>query len=456
MGRQHQPRPQPRRRVLELEPAAMEPCHRDDEAEAEPAAGRAAAGLETIEAPHDLVALALGDARPVVLDDQLDVALARRRAHADMATRPRVLDRVVDEVRQRLRHQRAIARAGRGREPGLEREAALLGERLVELRDVGGERRGVDRREGRAAMAGLDLGDAQQRLEDAHDLVELLQRRLGRGAEAHRRVRIAQRGLQPAAQPRQRRAQVVRDRVGDLAHAVHQLRDAVEHQVDVAGEPVELVARPGQLHPRREVAEHDAVCDAGDAGQPAREQVAREETHEDRQRHRHRDRPGERVGDDLAHVEPHLVVAADIEDMRLAHRQAQHPCRRVDGAAEDLEVEPGRARLGGRALEVARDDAARLVDQRQDLVVVGLVGQPRLDRAGERRDAAAAEALEQRVGAGDHGLLGLAHEIALGRPVDVAREQQRRAREERGVADREAQDRGAQHGRARQGSARRL
>ena len=373
-----------------------------------------------------------------------------------MAAWPRVLDRVVDEVGKRLRDKGAVAgAAGRG-ELGLEHEAALLGQRLVELDDVRRERGGVDRREGGAAVAGLDLGDAQQRVEDPHDLVELLDRRLGGGAEALGGVRRAQRGLQPPAQPRQRRAQVVGDGVGDLPDAVHQLGDAVEHHVDVAGEAVELVARAGQRDARREVAEHDAVRDAGDAREAPREQVPREEPDEDRDRHGHRDRPGERVGKDLAHVELDLVVPPDIEHVRLVQGDAQHPRPRVDRAAQDLEVEPGRARLGRRALEVARDDAPRVVDQREDLVVVGLVGHPRLDRAGERRDATAAEALEQRVGARDHGLLGLAHEVALGRPVDVPGEEQRRAREQRRVADREAQDGRAQHGRARQGSARRL
>ena len=49
--------------------------------------------------------------------------------------------------------------------------------------------------------------------------------------------------LEPRAQPRQRRLQIVRDIVGDLAHAGHQPLDLVEHAVEIGGELVELVAR---------------------------------------------------------------------------------------------------------------------------------------------------------------------------------------------------------------------
>ena len=59
-----------------------------------------------------------------------------------------------------------------------------------------------------------------------------------------------QRGvLQPGAGAGDRRAQIVRDGVGHLAHAVHQPGDAVQHVVDRLGQLVELVAAAGQPHP---------------------------------------------------------------------------------------------------------------------------------------------------------------------------------------------------------------
>ena len=65
-------------------------------------------------------------------------------------------------------------------------------------------------------------------------------------------VRGVQRGvLQPRPRAGDRRAQVVRDGVGHLAHAVHQPADAVQHVVDGLGELVELVAAAGQPHPLR-------------------------------------------------------------------------------------------------------------------------------------------------------------------------------------------------------------
>ena len=64
----------------------------------------------------------------------------------------------------------------------------------------------------------------------------------------------AQRLLGAVAQPRERRLEVVRDIVGDLLEAVHQRLDALQHGVEVAGEPVELVAGAGDRQPPGEVA----------------------------------------------------------------------------------------------------------------------------------------------------------------------------------------------------------
>ena len=56
-------------------------------------------------------------------------------------------------------------------------------------------------------------------------------------------IEMAQRGFQPVAQPVERRAQIVRDGIGHLAHALHQPLDAVEHAVEIFGQRVELVMR---------------------------------------------------------------------------------------------------------------------------------------------------------------------------------------------------------------------
>ena len=50
-------------------------------------------------------------------------------------------------------------------------------------------------------------------------------------------------GLEVADQAAERAPQVVGEAVGDGAQVAHQRLDAVEHGVERAGEPVELVAR---------------------------------------------------------------------------------------------------------------------------------------------------------------------------------------------------------------------
>ena len=98
--------------------------------------------------------------------------------------------------------------------------------------------------------------------------------------------------------------------------------------------------------------------------------------------------------------------------------------------------------------------------QRDELVRVGCVGEPGLDGADQRLYPAGPVALEQRLRRRQDGAVGLAREIALGAPVDVAGEHQGEAGEERCVANRQPQDRrpdreGARHA-ADQGSGRRL
>jgi hypothetical protein len=48
--------------------------------------------------------------------------------------------------------------------------------------------------------------------------------------------------IQPRAQPRQRRAQIMRDIVADAFHFAEQPLDLVEHRVDDAGQHVEFIA----------------------------------------------------------------------------------------------------------------------------------------------------------------------------------------------------------------------
>ncbi len=72
------------------------------------------------------------------------------------------------------------------------------------------------------------------------------------------------------AQAGQRRLEIVGDIVGDFLQALQQLLDAVEHGVEIGGEPIEFVIAPGERHALGEVAGHDlggGIADGVDAAQ---------------------------------------------------------------------------------------------------------------------------------------------------------------------------------------------
>ena len=55
--------------------------------------------------------------------------------------------------------------------------------------------------------------------------------------------------LQPSAHAGQRRAQIVRDIVGDLLHLRHQRFDALEHRIEVLGKLIPFVPCSAQGYP---------------------------------------------------------------------------------------------------------------------------------------------------------------------------------------------------------------
>ncbi len=69
--------------------------------------------------------------------------------------------------------------------------------------------------------------------------------------------------FQPVAQPVERRAQIVRDEVGDFAQALHQPLDAVQHAVEIFRQHVEFVMRAGDRHTPGQIARHDLAARCG-------------------------------------------------------------------------------------------------------------------------------------------------------------------------------------------------
>ena len=179
----------------------------------------------------------------------------------------------------------------------------VLGRRRVGIGDAAHQRGEVDVGEGALLRAGLDLGDAQQGGEDLEQAVGLGDRRLGRGLVFAGGRRALAGILEPLAQAAERRAQVVGDVAGDLAQAVEQLLDAVQHGVQPDHQLVDLVVVAAHRDAGAEIAFHDGAAGAADRVDAAHEVAAQQHAAADRQQQRQGAGPGEGLHDGVLHVD---------------------------------------------------------------------------------------------------------------------------------------------------------
>ena len=140
----------------------------------------------------------------------------------------------------------------------------LLRQGLVKLDDLVGDAADIHLLHPGAEIACFRAGDHQERVEDADEAVRLVDDGRERRAIFFRRFVAAQRRLRAIAQTRQRRLEVMRDIVGDLAQPPHQLTDALQHRVEISRETIELVARIGSRQPFAQIARHDASRRGGE------------------------------------------------------------------------------------------------------------------------------------------------------------------------------------------------
>ena len=162
-----------------LERESVQVHDRGDDAQSEPRARQTRRVGAAMKTAQHRVALVGRNAGAVVADiDDRRRRLLRSPQSTRRATRE--LDRIVDEIADRLEQQLVVGLDDRQR-TFLEahRYAALLGKRLVEIEDILDEMRTGRRREARPARARLDLGDAQQRGEAVEDDVEIRHRLFG-------------------------------------------------------------------------------------------------------------------------------------------------------------------------------------------------------------------------------------------------------------------------------------
>ena len=124
--------------VAELEPGVVQLGHRVDQAEAQAAAGGRAVRVQADEALLGMLALVGRDAGAGVGDRHRRGGAGARCATGRVPPGGRVLDRVVGEVGDRLGHELAVAQDGDApaRSRAASVDAALLGQRLVELDHV--------------------------------------------------------------------------------------------------------------------------------------------------------------------------------------------------------------------------------------------------------------------------------------------------------------------------------
>ena len=152
----------------------MQPRDRLHEAQTKTEAGGAAAGVAAIEALGHLALLGIGDAGAVVGDCHLDAVADATGGHDDLASAMTELQRVLDQVGDRLGEHDGIAPDDRVAAALVsQRHRARLGHGLVELDGLRRHRRQIDRDEAGAARPGLQLGEPQQRVEDGDQAIDI-------------------------------------------------------------------------------------------------------------------------------------------------------------------------------------------------------------------------------------------------------------------------------------------
>jgi hypothetical protein len=461
--RQPQPRQQPRRVaarqcVVQQQLPAMQVRDRADERQPEPGAGRGARGIRAEEPLPRPRAVGRRQPRPAIRHPELHDAARRLGGERDAAALGRELDGVVEQVGDRL--QQEVAVPGQRQRSGQREEDALalrLRRGAVELGGVGGHLGQVERAEGGAARACLGLGDAQERMEDADDGIEVGDAALHRAAQRRRVVaRRGQRLLQPRARAGERGAEVMRQAVGDAAHALHQRADAVEHGVHDGAELVELVAAAGEGDAPRQVAARDRLRRAGGGRQPRLDRAPQQRGPQHRDGQRDGGGEAEALGEHAAQPELLGDVAPDqqlcaVGQGEIGDARLRPPVAAVAAERDGVQPRLARHRLGPDG-QVAGEDAPVGRAQQIDVEVLEIEVHPLVDRGHERQRAVLRRAGAERGGVGADRGVRLAVERARRAPPHHGGEGGDRGGEQRREQQREPERRAARE--RRQGAAR--
>src|SRR5579875_1812267 len=240
-----------------------------------------------------------------------------------------------------------------------EREALLLGNRLVELEGVARNGAELETRHRGASRTRLRLRDGEQRIEGRQYGVGVGDRLRQGVAIAARIVGSPQGHLDTSLEAGQRTAQIVGEAVGHRPHADHQLLDLIEHLIETLREPVKLVAASLQWHPLRQAAVNDAATRLRNSFDPAQQLSAEKQRAGDTEDDGDDESGDEGFGDDFAKFLALLHIAADEQSKSALQPERLRPDLmggfRAPVTRPDLEAEPAvlHGRIGWPAVEIA-------------------------------------------------------------------------------------------------------
>ncbi len=229
---------------------------------------------------------------------------------------------------------------------------------------------------------------------------------------------------------------------------MHERLDALEHGVEVVGEPVELVAGAGDRQPPGEVAVHDLARGLGHRVDAPEHPAGDEQTARHPEHDHDRERPAAGREHDLAQALALLEVAAD--QQAKTRRELEHAHQRVVLCAVVI-VE---AAIGGLGPAWGLEDAGR---ERADIAREPLPGRgrhqikartgtpgARVDDEDEAADAALAVLLGEPGDLGIDRLGDLLGDQPAGVPGEIAQQEGREQHENSEIDERQLERRRAQ------------
>ena len=240
----------------------------------------------------------------------------------------------------------------------------------------------------------------------------------------------------------------MRDAVADVAHAVEQVLDLIEHRVDVLRELVVLVVAAFQRRAPAQVARHDLPRRAVELGEPPLRTDGEQDAADERQRERQRDAVIRCAAQHLPDCGELADVAADEQTEARPDAQQHRSHRRV--AVGLHEVDPLAARVvdaGWPILHVAGEAPADGVREQIERAPLGIALYALLDDVGQAAQAAAFVLLVEADDLGFDDRVRLRVEVTERRPVDERGQRADRQREQRHVGERQPEHAGAEQAR---------